>query len=490
MPVPVGELSTVGVGKESAFGTIATPTLFHAIEALTPSTKNVFNERVGSRGAPSMPYPATGPFEVGFTARMEGQANVVEQLIAYGFGTQSTPQNYGSGITTQSVASGSGKSVTLTMYSGTINVGTFVLFDYGNYGAAEVVVAGTGSTNAGLVATTFGFTHSNGAAVDICYAYGTIAAVTASGSSQSIAYTATGGTLQAGQLVAVDYGGSNYELVTALAGTNSTTLVGVFTKSHGSGSAKCASLSTAYSSTYSFGKILTLPSFTVERNYGTVGSGNFTESYLGSTVDQMKFAVDVAKNLQLDLTCVAQWLQQQASPTTPTLGQKFPYAMEAAGTATTLNGVSIGSIGNPPYVLKYDVTLNNQLNKSRRSAGAGRKVVDFPLGLRKITGSLMLGFDNTTAMQLFWGGSTSPGTIVKGIPLVFTIASQDYADTINSIPYSIVLTMPNCAFLLGNVAHNTNGPLDQAVSFTAYDSVPGAGDALNAVITNNNTTAY
>jgi hypothetical protein len=279
MPAPgVGELSTHIVSRETTFGTLAGgPWLLHAAEAFTPTTKNVFNPRPGSRGAPDEVYDATGPLEISLTFRPESQAGILEQLIAYSMGTQATPVPYGTGTLGAAITTAPGSvSVALSgLPLNSIQAGTILLVDAGT-AQGEVVIAGTGSSYTGLLATTFANNHSKGATIQIVGEYGTIAAaITSSGSAQTVTTTNTSGSILPGQTVYVDYGSAtSYEAVVALAGSGGSTLKAVFSKNH-STNVKIAASSVAYQNVFTFGKLKVLPSFSLQRNRGTIDTVDF-----------------------------------------------------------------------------------------------------------------------------------------------------------------------------------------------------------------------
>jgi hypothetical protein len=336
--IPTGQITSLGIGKETTYGVKATPTLFHESEAFTPNSKNTFMWRPGSRKSPGQRKPSTGGFDISIAFRPGTTPDTLAQLLAYTMGTQATP---------------------------------------------------------------------------------------------SLDLTST----------------------------------------------------VAYKQALTFGAITILPSFTMEFNRVTDAL-----DYLGCCVDTAKFSLEPNKGLSADFTIVASTEALNASPTAPTFSTKDIFMMEAAGTATSFNSVVIGTPAAPPSVLKWDLTVANNIQKNYR--GAQRGVLGFPLGARKVSGSLTLGFESNAAYLAFWSGTTAPGASVAGIPLSLTVGCQDYADPGSLlIPYSINFALPNIFIESAPVANKTSGALEQTVTFQAAETVAG-GDDLTINLVNTNSTVY
>lgn len=89
--VPIGERVSLGIGKETTFGTAVAPTIFHPVMDFSPATKNVAIPRTSARGNLSQVYPATGSYEGKITLEVESCPDTLPQLLAYALGGQSTP---------------------------------------------------------------------------------------------------------------------------------------------------------------------------------------------------------------------------------------------------------------------------------------------------------------------------------------------------------------------------------------------------------------
>ncbi len=336
--IPTGQITSLGVGKETTFGTKVTPTLFHESEAFTPNSKNTFMWRTGSRKSSGQRKPSTGGFDVPISFRPGTTPDTLGQLLAFTMGTQATP---------------------------------------------------------------------------------------------------------------------------SLSGTSTV----------------------AYKQALTFGTITILPSFTMEFNRVTDAL-----DFLGCCVDSAKISLEPNKGLACDFTIVAANEALNTSPTAPTFSTKDVMMMEAAGTSTTLNSVLIGTPALPPSVLKWDLTINNNIQKTYR--GAQRQVLGFPLGQRKVSGSLTLGFESNSAYLAFWGAASGPAPSVPGIPLALQVGNQDYADPGSLlIPYSIGLVMPNVFLTASPVANKPSGALEQVVQFEAAESAAG-NDDLTINLINTNAAIY
>jgi hypothetical protein len=413
MQTPVGELATFGVGKETTFGTYAAPTIFHELQAFSPSVKNTMIAREGSVGAAGMRPMPTGPLEITGSLRVATLADIHGQLMAYAMGSQSAPVSYQIATTTNS-----------SNYTG---------------GSTSLIVTSASGLTVGLVC--------------------------------SIA------------------GDANKPTITAISGTTLTLSFGGFASSHSSGTTIIFSSPTAYSTSLTFGLLRQLPSFSME--YGFPASNTTFSEYLdytGCCIDTMKVALSTGKDLQIDYTWVGVNQLKQTSPVTPTLSTKNPMTMEASGTATSLNNVSIGTATSPPDVRSWDLTLNNQIDKKRRSAGAGRFPTGWPLGPRKVSGSLKLGFESEAARLLFWGSNsaTSPAAFVPGVPLTLNVGCQDVADATNGVRFLVSFTMPNVYLTQADVPHVVSGSLEQTANFTATESAPGANNDLSIALIDTN----
>lgn len=107
LTVPTGQLTSLGVGKETTFGTFATPSIFHACEDVSPTPKNILIPLPASRKRYGQTLPIVAGFEGRMTLTPEADGDTIGQLWAYGMGAQTSPAaTYGSTTTTASYSIG------------------------------------------------------------------------------------------------------------------------------------------------------------------------------------------------------------------------------------------------------------------------------------------------------------------------------------------------------------------------------------------------
>lgn len=319
-----------------------------------------------------------------------------------------------------------------------------------------------------------------------------LTAATVAGSSTSLPVTPGTGTnalLTVGGTIIVGYGTANQETCTISALAANAITVSATTKTHASGDAVAMTSSVAFQSTLQFPTPVgnappTLPSFTLA--YNRVID---EVDYLGCMIDTLKVAGQPGQQIQVDFGLVAQSELINASPTTPGFSTTFPLTYEAAGGGATYKGVLIGVPGKP-MVRKWDVSMNNQIDKAYRTAGS-RFVQGFPLGQRQTTGSIELSFQDNTAYQDFLGasGATSPQAAIAGVSLLLTATSQSYADPATKLQYQIAFNLPNL-FITGDpVPGKTSGVLVQTLSFDAAET-PGGNNDLTVNLINATATPF
>jgi len=88
--VPQGELETLGIGKETTFGTLATPTIWHCFKSFQPKTTVDAIARA-PRASIAQPAPGTGGRSVSMTLDVEPDPDTFPQLLAYTLGSQTGP---------------------------------------------------------------------------------------------------------------------------------------------------------------------------------------------------------------------------------------------------------------------------------------------------------------------------------------------------------------------------------------------------------------
>jgi hypothetical protein len=402
--VPIGERVSLGIGKETVFGTAVAPTVFHPVMDFSPTSKNVAIPRTSSRGQLSQVYPATGTYEGKISLSVESCPDTLPQLLAYSLGSQSAP--------THSVVN------TTTTANTLIN-------------ATTVPVASAVNIVPGMVITV-------GACTPIAVA-----------SVSGLTVTVVGPGLSA-----------------------ATTLGATVT---------CTS-ATAYASRLKLGT--PLATFTCQNNRVTDAL-----AYSGCKVDTFSLTLDPKKGLDNKFTLVNQTEAIVGSPASPTFSALYPFLFQTVGGMTAFNGTAIGIAGSAA-VLGWDIQGANTIKTDYYSAANGRFAMSFPEQMRKISGKLTLGFENDVAQQAFWGGSSSPGTVVPSASIVLSCVSTDIADATLAIPYMITFTLGKCFIESADVAQKPGSILQQVVTFQAAQTAAGNNDDLVVDYVNTAATIY
>jgi hypothetical protein len=232
--------------------------------------------------------------------------------------------------------------------------------------------------------------------------------------------------------------------------------------------------STAFGSQLSFGH--SIPSLTIEY---VRASGDATD-YLGCMIDSVKLSCSPNKELQADFAIVGANEVIQSSPATPTFPATLPLISEAAPQfgAVYYKGVALSGV----LLEKWDLSLNNQLEKSFRTVGS-RFLQYLPIGQRKVSGSIQLSYSGPSQYEDFLGATsaTSPQAAITGLTLGIAVASNTYADSTNSVPYQIMLCVPNLYPTGDPIPGKVSGSLVQTLSFDAAE-VNGQNNDLYANI--------
>jgi hypothetical protein len=221
----------------------------------------------------------------------------------------------------------------------------------------------------------------------------------------------------------------------------------------------------AYDENMSFGTLGYLPSFSCQyfRDNATEGAVDMP----GCCVDTLKLSLQPGSKLGVDLGIVAQLSVPDGSPATPTFSKLYPLTAEGqlqnSVNSTIYNGTAIGIVGQA-MVRGWDITLNNNLDKSFRTIG-NPYVQGFPLGTRKVSGSFKADFASEQQYLDF---------LAQGIiSLAFNVASSSVADPVGAtgavaLYYNTKISMKSCRIVQHTVPQKTSGSLEQTISFEAY----------------------
>ncbi|TAM92242.1 hypothetical protein EPN42_01425 [bacterium] len=122
---PVGEFTSLGIGKETTPGQAAVPTLFHTYTQFNPTPKNTAVARTGARKRLGQSYPGTGSFIDGATLDVEPTLDTLGQLLAFALGNQAAPSQTLVN-TTVKTATTAGSNTVIAVSGGTGMVNIFV----------------------------------------------------------------------------------------------------------------------------------------------------------------------------------------------------------------------------------------------------------------------------------------------------------------------------------------------------------------------------
>ncbi len=142
--VPIGERVSLGVGKETTFGSPVTPTIFLPVMDFNPTPKNTAVPRTSARGQNSQVEPATGSYVGKISMQPECCPDVLPPMLAWAMGSQSTPTT--SVVNTTVTASAAIGATSITVASA-VNISAGVLLTCGTNPAIAV------ASVAGLVVT-------------------------------------------------------------------------------------------------------------------------------------------------------------------------------------------------------------------------------------------------------------------------------------------------------------------------------------------------
>ncbi|MDB5069628.1 MAG: hypothetical protein JWM87_739 [Candidatus Eremiobacteraeota bacterium] len=157
MPNAVAQATSIGYTKEITFGTFAVPTIFPNYETWSPSPKNIAIKRPTTRRRAGQSMPATGGYEFSASLRVGAEPDTLFPLLAYFFGSQTTPSAYIYAVTalTSGTAVASNVSLPVTAGTGTkFQNGDSVIVGAGTANVETCVINAIPTANAIQVAAT------------------------------------------------------------------------------------------------------------------------------------------------------------------------------------------------------------------------------------------------------------------------------------------------------------------------------------------------
>lgn len=280
---------------------------------------------------------------------------------------------------------------------------------------------------------------------------------------------------------------TNQEVLTiaTVQGATVTTTAGA-AKAHAQGVAVTCTATGAYLSKLT---LAPLPSFSMEINrFGaTPGSTLLADDFPGCKVESLAFAF--AKGMcKVTPTLKAQNMVKQTSPTTATLSTKNPFVFERQASPVLWNATVLGdALLTESSVISVSATLGNNLT-DEYSLGYGPLCRQFLEGVRNTSGSIVLGFETSTAHDAF-NAAISNGQ-KPSVQLTVPIQGTDLADSANGVPYAMTVVLPKIYLSSWDGGDKSSGPLQQTVAFTAHPSGAGTNDSVSVYLINANAAAY
>jgi hypothetical protein len=233
-----------------------------------------------------------------------------------------------------------------------------------------------------------------------------------------------------------------------------------------------------------------LPSFTMElvRVPSSSPGGPQSTDYLGCCIDQLTMSCAMKQGLQTKFSLVAQNdLSFQTAPSSVTLSSLNPYIYEQQFNFATVGG-EVLSQGNAATLLSWQITINNNLNKSNFGFGYGNLVRSFPEQQRKVSGQFTLLFESFTQLANFnaaQAGGNLPG-ISALIPLVGT---DKINNTVGGLPWALGIWLPNLKLRTLDIGDDTSKAITQTYAWSAGESTPGANDTVQVYAVGGNWSA-
>jgi len=214
--------------------------------------------------------------------------------------------------------------------------------------------------------------------------------------------------------------------------------------------------------------------------------------YLGCMMESMAITMNAKGGLDVKFTAANLNEAEDASPATPAFSTKFPFLFENPANWQVFGGNMVGVRGSSAAVISLSATLNNNLDKTYFSGSGGRSPYAFIQQQRSLKGSIVMGFEDTTAYKTFLGAANATGPQFPVAPTSFAwvCAGQDIIDAATGTPYLLTLDFPNI-YPEGNPREiKATGMITQTFSFGAAESGNGNDDDLTVHYVGSNTAAF
>lgn len=244
------------------------------------------------------------------------------------------------------------------------------------------------------------------------------------------------------------------------------------TKAHSNGVGVTLTGVNAYYTKMTLGQ---LPTFSAQ-----IFRVNDTVDALGCMMETVSITMNSKGGLDFKFTAANMNEAIDNSPATPAFSSKFPFEFENPANWQVLGGAMVGVPGSSVMVKSLSAQISNNLDKSYYSGSSGRNPYAFVQQSRNVKGSVMLGFEDNTAYQLFLGasGATGPKFPVAATSFAWVCAGSDIIDVATGTPYLITLQFPNIWPTGDPVEIKSTGVIMQQFNFEAAESASQTNDDI------------
>jgi hypothetical protein len=429
---PSSELTSIGVGKESTFGSAASPTAYLICDETTFTPTSELLERPGARQRIGRTASVAGMFTGKGTLSCEADPDNIEAILCFGMGLDALGDS-----------------------------------GFGNAGRVNYQAAITNPGTNGSVSTT-------------------LAAQVKQGSNIAQLTSATG--VSAGSLLTVDSTGFT-EAIQVLA-KNSPNIAARFLRGHSAGVNVISS-----PVTNAHLRVLQIasprPSFT-----STVYRVTDLIEYVGCKVSSLsispseKAILTVKAQLEyqneLGQGGYSPYDPSPSWPSAPTITYSTldPFRFQDPGNYGNISGSASSAT-----IMGWQVDVNNGVVADYPNFNNGRLRSFYPEQQTKVSGTLSLGFETEDAVRQFWGNALaqSPQTVLAPITLAFQFQQPWYINA--SYQYTLIIAMGLCKISTVGIPIKNGDYLKQSVKFEAYETTNGAQDDILIFLFNTNNSA-
>jgi len=426
---PSGELSLLGIGSETAFGSAASPTVWLICDQASFTPTNELLDRDGARGRIGRTQAVAGMFTGKGSLNAEADPDSIEALLAFAFGLDANADVAGFGVAGQPNFQ---SPITNPANNGAVTTTTTSATSAGN--AIVPVAAMTGITVGSLL------------------------------------------TIGAGMLA---------ETVQVM-GVNvpGLTFACQLRRNHASGVAVVSS-TVVPAHLRALQLLSPRPSFTAQHYVVTD-----LMQYVGCKVSSIGFSASEKSILAAKIALEYQaenslggFVPGGSYPSAPsaTLSTLQPFTFQNSGNFGFVDGAAADAT-----VMSWDITMDTGLTTDYPDFGNGRLRAVYPEGQTKVSGSMTLGFETETMQRKFWGNTLASTPQAVLIPLVFIYNFAQPWKINASYVYQLQFVLGACKLSALTRAVNAKDYVKQEYKFEAYETANGAQDDCLAFLTNTN----